>query len=129
MVINWADLFKIRIRELTEEQTKHLIVKALVVQKILIKHHREKNHIRLYTEFPITEGKVCDVYYENLKNKEAYAYEIQSKITPKWLEDTKEKYKDWDVLYMKSSNWILIDLNKLSNEIENLSNEIKEIVL
>lgn len=127
-LINWNDLFKIRVRELSDAQTKHLIVKSLIVQQILIKHRKDKNFLRVYTEFPIKEGKVCDVYYENIKKKEAYAYEIQSRVSKEWLDETNKSYKDWEVLFMNSS-WVLIKLDDLSDDIETLTKQIKELIL
>lgn len=128
MRTDWENLNKIRIRELTDAQTKHLIVKTLLVQQILIKYKKTK-YMRVYTEFPIRGNKICDVYFENFKTKEAYAYEIQKDVSKKWLIETEEAYKDWEVPFMKTANWILIDLNELSDELEELIKQIKKIVV
>lgn len=126
---NWDNLFKIRIRELTEAQTKHLVIKALIVQKILIKHSHDRKRIRIYTEFPVIEGKVCDVYYENIKSKEAYAYEIQTNVTQEWIVNTKKIYKDWSVPYTKTSDWVLVETRKLSDDLNTLSKQVMDLVL
>jgi hypothetical protein len=91
---DWANVYKIRVRELTEAQTKHLIVKALIVQKILMKYRKQRHLIRVYTEFPIGNGKICDVYFENFKTKEAIAYKIQSDVSKDWLKETNKAYKN-----------------------------------
>ena len=127
--IKWNEQNKIRVRESDESQEKHLIVKALIMLYIKIKHKKESHWIKLYSEFPIGNGKICDIYYENIKTKEAYAYEIQKDVSKKWLEETKEAYKDWEIYGIKNADYIIIDLNKLSNNINILGAEIKELIL
>ena len=126
---DWNNLFKVRVRELTEAQTKHLVIKTLIVQKILIKHSKDRKRIRIYTEFPVIEGKVCDVYYENIKTHEAYAYEIQTNVTNEWLVNTKKVYKDWEVYGTTTCDWVLVETRKLSNDLDTLSKQIMDLVL
>ena len=128
MATEWTKLFKINIREVTDAQTKHLVVKTLIVQKLLIRYKKQKNFIRIYTEFEATEGKLADVYFENNRAKEAYAYEIQSKITPQWLEETKKIYENWEVPFMNTSDLVIVDLNKLSNNLIKLEEQINELI-
>ena len=129
MKTNWNDIFKIRIREAKDEQTKHLIVKTLIVQKLLIKYNKQKNFIRIYTEFEAVDGKICDVYFENTKTKEAYAFEVQKGLSKRWRKETIEKYKDWDVPMMRTSDLIIVDLNKLSDNLKELEAQVKELIV
>lgn len=128
MRTNWEDVFKIRIREAKDSQTKHLIVKTLIVQKLLIKYNKQKAFIRIYTEFEAVDGKICDVYFENTRTKEAYVYEIQASLNKKWLKEIKETYKDWNRTFMNTSDLIIIDLNKLSNNLIELEEQVKELI-
>ena len=125
----WSEQNKIRVRESDESQEKHLIVKALIMLHLKIKHKEDSHWMKLYSEFPVVEGKICDIYYENIKTKEVFAYEIQKDITKKWLKETQEAYRDWEVYGMKTADYIVVDLNKLSNNIEELGEQIKELVL
>lgn len=125
----WEDLFKIRIKEIDDSQTKHLVVKALIVQKLLIKYKGQRNSIRIYTEFEAVEGKICDVYFENTKTKEAYAFEIQKGLSKRWRKETIEKYKGWDVPMMRTSDLIIVDLNKLSDNLKELEAQVKELII
>lgn len=126
-LIDWNELNKIRVKELTEAQTKHLVVKSLVVQRLLMKYNKKKNYIRVYTEFPVKEGKICDVYFENTLTKEAIAFEIQDKVTPQWLGQVKLQYSNWEVMGCRTS-WILIDLKTLSNNIKTMSKQLEELI-
>jgi len=90
--IIWNEQNKIRIRESKESQSKHLVVKALIMLHIKIKHRNELRWIRLYSEFPTNE-RISDVYYENEKKKEAIAYEVQKNVSPEWLNKLKEDYE------------------------------------
>ena len=81
--------------------------------------------MRIYTEQDLGDGKICDVYCENLRNKTAYAYEIQKSITKEWKESILNKYKDWEVYGMYSADLIIIpvrespdDLNELNKWLE-----------
>ena len=124
----WTEQNKIRIRETDESQQKHLVVKTLIMFYLKIKHKKQSHWVKLYSEFPVVEGKICDIYYENIKTKEAHAYEIQKKVSKKWLKETEEAYKDWEVYGMKTSDFIVVDLNKLSDDIETLGKQIKELI-
>jgi hypothetical protein len=127
-MIDWNKLNKINVRELTDAQTKHLVVKALIVQRLLIKY-RNKNWIRIYTEFPVTEGKIADVYFENISNQECYCYEIQSNVSKQWLEETKRIYATWQPYLVTTADWILIDLNNLSDNIQILKGELDKLII
>jgi len=127
MKTDWSNLYKIRLASYSDSMLKHEIIKLLIVKNIL--NEKDKKWIRVYTEFPINEGKICDVYCENIRTKEAYAYEIQKNVSRKWLKETTEKYRDWEVPFMKTSEWILIEINKLSNDILKLNNQVKELVI
>jgi len=126
--IKWNEQNKIRVRESDESQQKHLVVKTLLMLYLKIKHRKDSHWTKLYSEFPVVDGKICDIYYENIRKKEAYAYEIQKDVSKKWLEETQKAYSNWEVYGMKSSNYIVIDLNKLSDDIEDLGKQIKELI-
>ena len=129
MNIYWNEQHKIRIRESKETQQKHLVVKALIMLHIKIKHSKELRWIRLYSEFPTNNGKISDIYYENEKTKEAIAYEIQKNISPEWTEKTVKEYEGWEVYGIKTADLIIVDLNKLSDDLNELGSQIKEIVI
>ena len=126
--IKWSEQNKIRVRESDESQEKHLIVKALIMLHLKIKHKKDAHWMKLYSEFPVVEGKICDIYYENIKTKEAFAYEIQKNVSKKWLTETQKAYEDWEVYGMNSSDYVVVDLNKLSDDIETLGKQIKELI-
>jgi len=126
--ILWNEQNKIRIRESDITQQKHLIVKALIMLHLKIKHRKYSKWIKLYSEFPVVEGKICDVYYENIRTKEAFAYEVQRKVTTQYEEEVREAYKDWEVYGMKTADYVVIGLNNLSNNIHELSEQIKELI-
>lgn len=120
-MIDWQNLFKIRIANSDESMQKHEVIKLLLVMKLLKEHIREKNFIRIYTEFEVMEGVRCDVYYENTRTKEAFAFEIQKKYTKLWLNEKKETYKRWDQYLMKSCDWIPINLNDCPDKIDEIN--------
>ena len=126
--IEWNRQFKIALREVTDAQTKHLVIKSLLVQRLVLKHAHHRYWIKVYTEHPICDGKVCDVYFENIKTKECYAYEIQKVISPKWLKETENIYKNWEVLNMRTG-WVLIDVNDCPNDIDKLKEYIDRQIL
>ena len=130
MTVDWKNIFKIRLsNKIDSSMDKHDIVKLLLVRKILNKHKSNKNWIRIYTEFTALGEKKADVYYEDLKSKEAYVYEIQKDTSAKWLKEITEYYKDWKPSYVDSFDLVIVDLNKLSDDINELSEQVEEYVL
>ena len=127
MKTDYNNLFKIRIRELTEAQKKHLVVKTLIVQKLLIKYKTYRQWIRIYTEFNL-DPRICDIYFENLRTKEVYIYEIQERITNEWIGQTKRFYKDYEVFNM-TNDLVVVDLNKLSDNIEEMYEQLDEYIM
>lgn len=126
--IYWDELFKIRIANSDESFQKHEIVKLLLVMKLIEKNRKDKNFIRIYTEFNLDNDLKCDVYFENARSKEVIIYEIQKNYTDEWIKDRTNKYKDYEVPFMKSTNWIPIPLKKLSNDIEEINRQLEEYI-
>jgi len=125
-MIDWSNLYKIRIANPDKSMQKHEIVKLLLVMKLLNKYKQQKQYIKIYTEFQL-EGRKCDIYFENIKTKEILIYEIQKSITTNWLEKVKEFYEDYDVLFMKT-DFIVVDLKRLSNDINEIDKQLEEYV-
>ena len=128
MKSDWNNCYKIRIREMTDAQTFHLIVKALIVQKLLIKYKSMRSYIRIYTEFSLEDNRVCDIYFENLKTREIIIYEIQNKITKKWEDYTTKFYNQYEVFGFRT-DLVVVDLKTLSNDLEVLEKEVKELII
>jgi hypothetical protein len=128
MKTNWNELFKIRIANSDDSFQKHEVIKLLLVMKLLNKNKKDKNFIRIYTEYQIDDETICDVYFENNRTKEALAYEIQKSLTTLWLEDRKNKYKDWEVYGMNSSDWIPVPLKESPNNLDELNEWLNQYI-
>jgi len=127
MPIDWKNLFKVRLASSDNSMQKHEIVKLLLVMKLINKHKKIKNWIRIYTEFDLGEKK-SDVYFENIRTKECHAFEIQKNISTKWLKETRESY---DKLEFNNFDflWHVIPLDKLSNDITKLNKELDKYLI
>jgi hypothetical protein len=126
MGTDWENLYKVRIANSDDSFQKHEIVKLLICMKIL-KKHRKKFFIKLYTEHQVNSHK-CDVYFEDLKDKAVYIYEIQKNLSRKWLNEKTEYYDSYEVPFMKSVNFIPIPLKKLSNNIQKLNRQLDQYI-
>jgi len=124
--INWNEQFKIRVRR--NASVKHEVIKLLIVRNLMEKYKRNLYWIRIYTEHGIGEKKICDVYFENIKTNEIICYEIQNAITSKWLEETTKLYSDYERIYFKT-DWTLIREGELSNDLKELDEQVKELIL
>ena len=125
--IKWDDLYKIRTTNYNQSMDKHEIVKLLLVRRILEKYKRNPSVIRVYTEFNLGK-KICDIYFENLRTREIYIYEIQENITDEWLDQTKEFYNNYEVFKM-TTDLIVVDLKKLSNNLDELYEQLDEYIM
>lgn len=122
MPIDWTNIYKIRINNPSDAFLKHEIVKLIVVKTLMQRYQNKKQYHVIYTEHKF-DGKTADVYHHNLKEDSFICYEIQSNINSQWMHDTTQAYKKLEM------DWILIDLNKLSNNIEILNKQVKELVV
>lgn len=129
MTIDWKNIYKLKIANSDDIFQKHEVIKLILLMKLINKYKRNLNFIRIYTEFPTTNKRKCDIYYENIKKKEAYAFEIQKNINKEWLELITEDYKKWSVPFMKTTDLIIIPLNKLSEDIKELNDQLDEYLV
>ena len=87
-----------------------------------------RSYIRIYTEFSLEDNRICDIYFENLKTREIYIYEIQDRITKKWEDYTVKFYNNYEVFNF-TTDLVVVELKKLSNDLEVLEEEIKELIM
>jgi len=127
--IDWNELFKIRLASSDPSMDKHDIIKLMLVRKILWNHRKSRNFLRIYTEFDLDNGLICDVYFENMKTKEVIAYEVQKSYTKAWLKDRAEKYKDWEVPLFKTADWIPINLNDCPEKIDEINKWLEQYIV
>lgn len=121
-MVDWTNLYKIKIRNHNDSFAKHEHIKLSIVRNLLLKYKNKLKYHEIYTEWAMNR-KISDVFHLNNLTKEQIAYEIQSKITKKWLEETRKKYDELGV------DWVLIDLNKISDNIKEIDKQIKELIL
>ena len=126
--IYWEDLFKIRLASSDDSFQKYEVVKLLLVMKLIQKYHKDKNFIRIYTEFDLDNNKKCDIYFENARTKEAFAIEIQRVDSTQWTKETTEKYRDWNVYNMNTSDLIIIPLKNAPNDISELNKWLEQYI-
>lgn len=124
--VKYGEQFKVRVKR--NVSRKHEVIKTLIVLNIIEKYSKNLYWIRVYTEHPVGENKICDVYFENIKTNEIICYEIQKLITNKWIEETKETYENYERIYFKT-DWCLIKENQLSDDIKTLDEQIKELII
>jgi len=126
--ICWNENFKLRLASCDDSMMLHDIIKLMVVKKILKKNEKYRNFLRIYTEFDIMDSTMCDIYVENLKTKECFAYEIQKSVTKKWKENTLRKYKDWEVYGFKSSNLVIVPIKDCPNTIQEINKWLDDFI-
>jgi len=128
-MIDWANIFKIRIANPDDSFQLHEVVKLIIVMKLLKKYSRNKNLIRIYTEFDMDNGLICDVYFENMKTNEVIVYEIQKNITNEWKDKIVNAYKDYTIPYIKTVDLVIVDLNKCSDKISEINKWLEDYIV
>lgn len=127
-MIDWNEQFKIRIANSDKSFEKHEVIKTLLVMKLINKYKKNKDWIRIYTEWDLFEDTICDIYFEDIKNKVCYAFEIQKKIDTEWTNRIVKKYKDWEVFGFNSADLIIVPIQKLSDDLNILSTQLDEYI-
>jgi len=128
-MIDWANIFKIRIANPDDSFQLHEVVKLIIVMKLLKKYSRNKNLIRIYTEFDMDNGLICDVYFENMKTNEIIVYEIQKNITNEWKDKIVNAYKDYTIPYIKTVDLVIVDLNKCPDKISEINKWLEDYIV
>jgi len=124
---DWGNLFKVRIANSDDSFQQHEVTKLLVVMKILNKT-KNKNKLRIYTEFELENGLKPDVYVENINEKSIVVYEIQKEISKKYIEEKTKAYNSYEVPFFNTIDLVIIPLKKLSNNIEELNEQLDEYI-
>jgi hypothetical protein len=127
--IDWDEMMKVRIREITDEQTLHLVIKTLIVQRIYLKHKNNRHLLKIYTEFPVNDSRICDVYYENYKTKEVVCYEIQKEITNEWKESTIRFYNNLEIPYMKSVDLVIVPIKESPQTVDEIKHWLDNLII
>jgi len=128
-MIDWANIFKIRIANPDDSFQLHEVVKLIIVMKLLKRYSRNKNLIRIYTEFDMDNGLICDVYFENMKTNEIIVYEIQKNITNEWKDKIVNAYKDYTIPYIKTVDLVIVDLNKCPDKISEINKWLEDYIV
>ena len=126
--VKWDEQFKVRISQALKSRDKHDVVKLLLVRKLIREHSADKLYIKIYTEFEVEEGIICDVYFENYRTKEKYAFEIQKDMSKNVIKEKLKKYERWKD-YFSTTDLIIIDLNKFSDDINQIENKLMEYIV
>ena len=127
--VNYDEQFKIRVRR--NASIKHEHIKLNIVLALLEKYKKQLYWIRIYTEYPLTSNnktKITDVYFENIKTNEIICYEIQKTISEKWATETTKFYDKLERVYFKT-DWILINENDFSDDLNLLDEQVREAII
>lgn len=124
---DWNNLFKVRLGSSDDSFQKHEVVKLLIVMKIL-KKYSKRIWIRVYTELKLDNGCIADVYFEDLKNKAVYIFEVQKNYSKEWLETKTKQYKDYEVPFFNSVNFIPINLNLFTDDITEINKQLDKYI-
>ncbi|MHA1876701.1 MAG: hypothetical protein ACTSUC_09695 [Promethearchaeota archaeon] len=104
---DWKRNNKIALRNFSKNCDFHDIVKCLFV-RMLRRNHKDNGSYPIYTEYdPLKPNKEYPDIWMKLK-KDIYVFELQDKITKKWLKQIIKKYEN--------VNLIVIDLQKIFKE-------------
>jgi len=124
--VDWNEQF--RLKPICNTSVKHEVAKLILMREIIRKHNGGLYWVRCYAEYPVGKGKICDVYYENIKTKEIICYEIQRLVSKKWLEETTKYYDNFD-RYNFTCDWCLIEESELSDDIDEMEKQIRRLVI
>jgi len=107
---------KVALRNFSESNDKHDTIKLLLV-RMLRRNHPDNNKVPIYTEYdPTRPNEDYPDVWMRIK-QDIYVYEIQNKITKEWENQILEKYEE--------VNLIVINMKKLSNDINKMKKELE----
>ena len=115
--IDWKRQNKIVLRNFSESQDHHDMVKTILV-RMLRRRYPDSHKIPIYTELDNGDG-IGDVWIR-IKS-DIYIFEIQKTITNPWLEEMGRRYSE--------VNLIVIPLKGMPTELEALKLKLKEYLI
>lgn len=121
-VIDFKEHRKMRIRLFDNAFLKHEIIKLILIITISRKH----NHWGVYSEYKLPNGEIPDVTADT--GSGLILYEVQKVISDLWKEKIIKRDKDMTIKLIQPVDTVVIDLNKLSDNIYDLTKQIEEII-
>ena len=119
--IDWNKNNKIALRNFSESQDHHDIVKTLLM-RMLRRKNKNSNQVFLYSENdPNNKNNNYPDIWMRTRKGDIIVWEIQKEITTKWEKEVIERYKDVDL--------IIVPLKNLSKNIDKLKIQLKEFVI
>ena len=119
--IDWNKNNKIALRNFSESQDHHDIVKTLLM-RMLRRKNKNSNQVLLYSENdPNNKNNNYPDIWMRTRKGDIIVWEIQKEITTKWEKEVIERYKDVDL--------IIVPLKNLSKNIDKLKIQLKEFVI
>ena len=106
-LINWNRNNRIKLRNFTEPNDIHDVVKLLYV-RLLRRKHKNNVQIPIYTEYDSEKPNEAYPDIQFRINGDIYVIEIQRKITESWLKEINKKWED--------VNLIIIPLEKFDEQ-------------
>jgi len=127
--INWNENFKIRIANSSKEFQKHEVIKLLVMMKLIEKHKLDKNWIRIYSEFPVDDNLIPDIYFEDIKSKSIICYEIQKNMGDEYIKRKTKQYNELNIAFFNTVDLIIIPIKNAPNDLNELNNYLDQYII
>jgi len=125
--IDWANINKVRIANSDDSFAKHEHIKLEIMRQILLKYRRKADYQEVYSEYAFN-GRIADIVHINKHTKEVMIYEIQKQITDKWENEAIDYYEHLIIDGYKV-DWQLVDLNKISENLDIMIKQLRGVVV
>jgi len=110
---------KVALRNFTEPNDKHDVIKTLLV-RMLRRKHKDNTMVPIYTEYdPLKPNEDYPDVWMRVKD-DIYVYEIQSDMNKRWIQRIQEQYEE--------VNLIIINMNKISNNIDKMREQLEDFI-
>lgn len=112
-----------RFRIADKPDVKKEVVKLILFLKLREKHKSNLININIHSDFPITDDKKVDIYYDNLKTKKVVLYKIYKKESPASIEE----YNTYEMPFMETEVR-LIHLRDVPDNLEDIYKYLEEFI-
>jgi hypothetical protein len=125
--MNLKDLVKnINLEE--ESLIKKEVIKTIIVINLLRKNKSNHKWINIHNNFIFFRDKRCDLYFENIKNKEVKLFKIIRKKSEEKRKEIEEELEKLEFEFFNSKIIHVLDVDDFSDDIFEINNKIIELI-
>lgn len=125
--MNLKDLIKNRNIE-EENIIKRETIKTIIVVNLLIQNKNNHKWVNIHNNFRFFREKDCDLYFENIKEKEVIIFKITTRKNKEKMKEIEEALDKMQIEFFNRKRVFVLDMDDFPENIFEIDKRIKQIL-